>query len=220
MSRKRILLLLGLLCIVLLADYTFCVAKNNKKEIELNKKNLSMKIQEQCQLKLKGANKKKVKWKSSNKKIAVVRKGIVRTKGVGRCVITAECSGKKYKCVIRVKKNSLKDNNMISEKQIFLTLETDFSTSKVIHYTIANNTDTEYLTGKSFVLEKREGEIWKVVKMKADVVFTQEALIIPANEKVTLTVNLENFFDNLTEGEYRFSKELNTQEIISAKFSI
>lgn len=49
-------------------------------------------------------NKKKVKWSTSNKKIATVsKKGTVTAKKVGQCTITAKVGKKKYKCKVYVK---------------------------------------------------------------------------------------------------------------------
>ena len=40
---------------------------------------------------LKGAKAKKVKWKSSNRKIATVsKKGVIKAKKAGKCIITAK----------------------------------------------------------------------------------------------------------------------------------
>lgn len=59
---------------------------------------------------------KKVKWSSSNKKIAVVsKKGNITGKKPGKCTVTAKVSGKKYKCKVTVKKNP----TLISEKKKF-----------------------------------------------------------------------------------------------------
>lgn len=45
----------------------------------------------------------KVKWSSSNKKIATVSsKGIIKAKKIGKCTITAQVGKKKYKCTIKV----------------------------------------------------------------------------------------------------------------------
>ncbi|MBQ8981722.1 MAG: Ig-like domain-containing protein [Eubacterium sp.] len=53
-------------------------------------------------LKLKNT-KKKVKWTTSNKKIATVNaKGKVTAKGIGKCKITAKCGKKKYTCNVKV----------------------------------------------------------------------------------------------------------------------
>ena len=64
-------------------------------------------------LKLKN-NKAKVKWSSSNKKIATVsKKGKVKGKKAGKATITAKVGKKKYKCKITVKKE--KNNQNVNE---------------------------------------------------------------------------------------------------------
>ncbi len=48
---------------------------------------------------------KKVKWESTDKKVATVsKKGKVTAKGTGNCKITAKCGGKKYTCKVKVVK--------------------------------------------------------------------------------------------------------------------
>ena len=52
--------------------------------------------------KLQGAT-GKVKWSSSNKKIATVsKKGVIKGKNPGHCIITAKSRGTSYKCAIQV----------------------------------------------------------------------------------------------------------------------
>ncbi len=54
-------------------------------------------------LKMKGTS-QKVKWSSSNKKVATVtKKGKITAKTGGTCTITAKVGGKKYKCTLKVK---------------------------------------------------------------------------------------------------------------------
>ena len=66
------------------------------KKMSLNKKKVTIRVGKSVRLKLKNA-KKKVKWKSANKKIATVSaKGVVRGKKAGKTKITAKCKGKKF----------------------------------------------------------------------------------------------------------------------------
>lgn len=71
--------------------------------VGLNKKSITIKQQQECTLKLKGAKKNNVKWSSSDKKIASVKKGVVKGKKAGKCVITAKYNGRKYTCKVTVK---------------------------------------------------------------------------------------------------------------------
>lgn len=55
-------------------------------------------------LKIKGSS-SKVTWKSSNKKIAVVKDGLVTGKGTGTCYVYATVDGKTLKCKVTTKAN-------------------------------------------------------------------------------------------------------------------
>ncbi|MCR5654001.1 MAG: Ig-like domain-containing protein [Ruminococcus sp.] len=78
-----------------------------KKKIVLSKKSASLTVGKKLTLKLKNAKSSKVKWTSSNKKVAAVtKKGVVKAKKKGKATITAKYRGKKYKCKITVKKKS------------------------------------------------------------------------------------------------------------------
>lgn len=71
--------------------------------IRINKTKYTMKKGSTYTLKITGT-KKKVKWTSSNKKVATVNsKGKVTAKKKGTCTITAKIGNKKYKCKITVK---------------------------------------------------------------------------------------------------------------------
>lgn len=71
--------------------------------VKLNKTTASIYVGAAVKLKVSGT-KSKVKWSSSNKKIAAVNtNGKVRGKKAGTAVIAAKVSGKKYRCRITVK---------------------------------------------------------------------------------------------------------------------
>lgn len=72
--------------------------------VKLNQKKLYLTPKKSYKLKLKGT-KKKVTWKSSNKKVATVSKsGKVTAKKIGKATIVAKVKGKKYKCKVYVEK--------------------------------------------------------------------------------------------------------------------
>ncbi len=74
------------------------------KKVKLNKKSVTLKVGKSIKLKLKNA-KKKVKWSSKNKSVAVVNnKGKVTAKNPGTAKIVARHAGKKYSCTVRVVK--------------------------------------------------------------------------------------------------------------------
>ena len=72
-------------------------------------------------LKIKGT-KKKVKWTSSNKKVATVNsKGKVTAKKKGTATITAKVSGKKYKCKITVKSKKSTYKSQTKSSTVYIT---------------------------------------------------------------------------------------------------
>jgi hypothetical protein len=78
--------------------------------IKINKKRATIYKGKTVQLKISGT-KKKVVWKSSNKKVATVSsKGKVTAKKKGTCTITATVAKKQYKCKITVKVKSSSKN--------------------------------------------------------------------------------------------------------------
>lgn len=76
------------------------------KRVKLNKTKVTLKVGKTITLKLKN-NKKRVKWASSNKKVATVsKKGKVKAVKKGKATITAKVGKKKYKCKVIVGKET------------------------------------------------------------------------------------------------------------------
>lgn len=74
------------------------------KKIRLNKKKATVYVGKTVKLKVKGT-KKKVTWKTKNKKVATVsKKGVVKGKKAGKAQIVAKVAKKTLKCQITVKK--------------------------------------------------------------------------------------------------------------------
>ena len=98
--------ILAITCVIILSlTYITCFPVNaaNIKKIKLNKKSVTIYIGKKVKLKVKA--KGKVKWKSSNRKIATVtKKGVVKAKKVGRSKITAYKGRRKAICKVVVKK--------------------------------------------------------------------------------------------------------------------
>lgn len=92
------------------------------KKMKLNKTKVLVRIGSPVKLKVKNAKKKKIKWKTSNKKIATVsKKGVVKGKDDGNCTITAKVGKKKLKCKIAVackvaKKTTAKTMSIVAKK--------------------------------------------------------------------------------------------------------
>ena len=75
---------------------------SKKKEIGLSRKSLTLKPGKTKTIKLKGVKASKVKWSSSNRKIATVIKGKIKANRAGTATIIAKYGKKKYKCRVFV----------------------------------------------------------------------------------------------------------------------
>lgn len=96
--------------LVLCCVFSMTVSLSAQAKVRLNKKSITLKEGSYYNLKLKGT-KKKVKWSSSNKKIAsVTKKGVVKAKRMGVANIYAKLGKKKYKCKVTVQKLNLPQN--------------------------------------------------------------------------------------------------------------
>jgi hypothetical protein len=89
------------------------VTLSKKKIIRLSEKKLTLNPGNSKTIKLREASAKKVKWSTSNKKIATVSKGKIKAKKPGTVTITAKYKNKKYKCkvVVREKEKPVRDEN-------------------------------------------------------------------------------------------------------------
>lgn len=85
-------------------------SKTAAKKIKLNKTSATIYVGDTLKLSLKNAPAKKVKWTSSNAKIATVKNGSITSKSAGDAVITAKYNKKSYKCKVKV------SNEIIVEK--------------------------------------------------------------------------------------------------------
>lgn len=87
-----------------------CFLPTNKAEAatkKLNKKTAVMYTGQELKLKVKKAKSSSLKWSSSNKKVAVVKKGKVTALKKGKAVIKVKSGKKTLKCKVTVKSNYL-----------------------------------------------------------------------------------------------------------------
>ena len=83
------------------------IVKAAAKKITITKKSSTLTVGKKLTLRLKNAKASKVKWSSSNKKVATVsKKGVVKAKKAGKTTITAKYKGRKYTCKIAVRKKA------------------------------------------------------------------------------------------------------------------
>lgn len=106
-------------------------------KVRLNMTKKVLTVGKTVTLKVKGT-KKKVKWSSSNKKVASVNsKGKVKAKKAGKATITAKVGKKKYKCKITVKKKKSTKKTTTTQKTT-----TEKSTEKTTEKTTEKSTET------------------------------------------------------------------------------
>ncbi len=115
LMKKKIVSILVIMAMLMTVSVTPSFAAAKKAGPRLSKSKVSMDIGVKETIKLKNS-KSKVKWSSSNKKVAVVMKKCgkngsiitVKTKKHGTCKITATSGGKKYRCTVKVSKVKIK----------------------------------------------------------------------------------------------------------------
>lgn len=139
-------------------------------KVKLNKTKATLYTGKTLQLKVKGT-KKKVTWKSSNKKVATVSKnGKVTAKKKGKATITATVSGKKYNCKVTVKEIALKS---ISLNKTSLTLDAGKEYKLNVKYNPSNTTVNKKVSwsssNSSVVTVDNEGNIYASSAGKATI---------------------------------------------------
>ncbi len=122
-KKLNVLLLIMALLVCTVAVPNDVQAKSSKK-MSISCKKVSLKVGQKKKLKIKNVKKgKKVKWSSSNKRIATIgsKSGVVTAKKKGTAKITAKVSGKKFTCTVKVtkpKKRVTTEEQPTTEKQV------------------------------------------------------------------------------------------------------
>ncbi len=146
-------------------EYSVINEVEAKTKIKLNKTKLTLVKGKSYTLKVIG-NKKKIKWSTSNKKIATVNsKGKVTAKKKGVVTITAKIGSKKYKCKITVK-NPIKLNKtkvtLVKGKSTALKVT---GTKKKVTWS-SSNKKVATVNSKGKVTAKKKGTV--TITAKAD----------------------------------------------------
>ena len=122
---------------------------------KINKTKATIYIGETAKLKVIGT-KAKVKWSSSNKKIATVnKKGVVKGLKVGSSTIIANVDNKKYKCKITVKKRELTNEALAA--YAWVLLENKYPSSNLIISKLQTATDKNW-NEKAIVITFFDGQ--------------------------------------------------------------
>lgn len=88
-----------LLMFIMLISFSGVI--NTEAAVKISKKKATMEVDSVLTLKITGTN-NTVKWKTSDKKIATVKKGKVTAKAEGKATITATVGSSKYTCEVTV----------------------------------------------------------------------------------------------------------------------
>jgi glycerophosphoryl diester phosphodiesterase/uncharacterized protein YjdB len=140
-------------------DYSFTISKRtlNKTSVYLKKKGTYI-------LKLTGASASKVKWKTSNKKVATIsKKGKLKAVKSGSATITATYKKIKYTCKVKVYPMQISDTNFALKKGQSKTLTLYYATKKNVKWSTSNKkVATVNKNGK--VTAKKNGTVYIYAK--------------------------------------------------------
>lgn len=195
------------------------VAAKSKK-ITLSKRTLTMKVKGKYTLKLKKANKKKIKWSSSNKAVATVKNGVVRAKKAGKCKIVARYAKKKYQCSVKVKEDT---TQAASANQVTMSLKGYDKVNQLLTVDISNGakeTVSVALSEQFYTLEKLINGAWTEIPRVANPSATPRAAVyialsIDPGKTLSRTLDLKSDFGTLTAGKYRVITQVEAQDLTS-----
>ncbi len=226
------------------------VSSAQSKKIKLSKRNVILNKNESCKIKLKAAKKKKIKWYSTNKKIASVKNGLLKAKKKGQCIVIAKYKGKEYKCNVLVKKmksiaKAPVSNAKLPAKTPSVSQSLPSEDSKrdyifseiknfdgvlfqakvdgdVLNLKIINHSGTDITLEKIFLLEYYNNSQWETVKINTGSYFQEILLIVENGGEYTEKINLNQYFTGLTSGKYRITKQVraNNQGKIQCEFTM
>ena len=151
--------------ILVLLSVEIAVMSVNAGAASLNRRKVTMVKGTVLQLKVRGAGKKKVTWKSSKKKVASVsKKGKVRAVRAGTAKITAKDGKKKLTCRITVKNHNKKVKQV---RQVTPVTASRSSASQALTTKLDSNTGSmgsedaaAYLTMLSLRRSYPDGMVW------------------------------------------------------------
>lgn len=280
-KRKRVSLLLAVSLVICIMSCGEASAASKK--INLSKKKVTLNEKESCKISLKTANRKRIKWYSSNKKIVTVKNGLIKARATGRCVVTAKYEGKKYTCDVCVKgagnvskspvvntvppavahtvppieahavppvaasaaptsppsppsmvptvtsdpNGDAGQDHWFSDIKdydgVVLEANKDVSNKDLLLLKIVNRSGADIVTGCSFMLEYYDGSQWTPVCFKEGVAFIAIGIIVRDGGEYAESMHLEQYFDGLSNGRYRITKEIwwaSDRRTIQAEFMI
>ncbi len=243
MKRKRKVISLVLsMCLVLAACFSAsgattkiaqaaknkkAAAKKTQKKVKLNKKKITLMLNSKKKVTLKVSHAtKKVIWKTSNKKVAVVKKvkgkkksqAVIQAKGEGTCNIVAKVGKKKFTCKVTVKANDGTGNgpddsvaSIASQGAVGVYVTSASATGKAItvNTKFYNYTDNDAGFGLDFSIEKWSNGQWIVVERTEPAIIPSIAVMIQKQtEGGAYSFTMNNAKEDFTTGKYRINTSL------------
>lgn len=190
---------------------------------ELNRKKVTIKVGSKKTLKVRRPS-KKIIWKSTNKKIAVVRKtsgknrnkAVIAAKKAGHCRITAKMGKKKFICRVTVNpKRASSGTQDVPDTPtspvtqgaagVYVTSATASPSAIEVNVKIFNGLSHQIAIGYGFYLEKWNGHDWVRIVPQKDMPFPAVAILLKKQEEFSMTCRLTDPVEPLTSGRYRIT---------------
>lgn len=248
-SKRKVISLVLSMCLVLVACFSGIgttaklaqaaknkktVTKKTQKQVKLNKKKVTLKLdsKKKVTLKLKNAT-KKVIWKTSDKKIAIVKKvkgkkksqAVIQAKGKGSCNIIAKVGKQKLTCKVTVKADGAENKQEDTPDDIvvpvatkgavgvYVTSASAIGKSITVKTRFYNYTDKEAGFGLDFSIEKWSNGQWVVVERTEPAIVPAVAIMIQSQtEGGEQIFSMNNAKENFTTGKYRINTSLSAAD--------
>lgn len=208
--------IISTLCVCMLSPFRLSSATSKK--IGLNKNQVSLNKNQSYVLKLKGVTNKKIKWSSSNKKVATVKNGIISAQKTGSCIITAKYAKKKYKCSVNVKQNvaNVMNENNTTTPSPSNAPTTEPTTEPTAEPTVVPAKDDGKILDYSFSTIDNSSNILMDVQLNLS---NKNILSLKISNKSSSNVTMDNYFEleYLDNGEWshvNFKENSSFEEIL------
>ena len=168
----------------------------------------------------------KVVWKSSNKKIAVIKKTtgkkkqtiVLQAKKAGKTVITAKVGAKKFKCRVVVKKAKTEEKKDVTNVVtpgavgVYATSATASGSAISVHVKFYNGSDVNATFSYQFSIEKLENGQWTKVQSAKDMIIPAVMGLIKPQGQAEASFMISETKEPVTSGTYRINTDLARQD--------
>lgn len=168
----------------------------------------------------------KVVWKSSNKKIAVIKKTtgkkkqtvVLQAKKAGKTVITAKVGAKKFKCRVVVKKAKTEEKKDVTNVVtpgavgVYATSATASGSAISVNVKFYNGSDVNATFSYQFSIEKLENGQWIKVQSAKDMIIPAVMGLIKPQGQAEASFVISETKEPVTSGTYRINTDLARQD--------